>query len=116
MHRISRIFNMKIFPSLILGMTPLLCSLTAAAADTQIPETIGLENIRIAGELNKRINRNFDRLESQRFQPIEDVGCLRDPRYSWPGDMEGRTILSLALLEQVMLSTSKRLWRSCRNG
>ncbi|MCX6008384.1 MAG: glycoside hydrolase family 127 protein, partial [Chloroflexi bacterium] len=44
----------------------------------------------------------FDRLESQRFQPIEDVGCFREAKYSWPGDMEGRTILSLALLQQAV--------------
>lgn len=49
--------------------------------------TIGLENIQVQGGLQKRIIRNFDRLESQRFQPIEDVGCFRESRYSWPGDM-----------------------------
>ncbi|VGO13514.1 hypothetical protein PDESU_02071 [Pontiella desulfatans] len=62
--------------------------------------SIGLENIQIKGDLEKRIHRNFDRLESERFQPIVDKGCLRVPQYSWPGDMEGRTILSLAMLQQ----------------
>jgi len=65
-------------------------------------ETIGLDNIKIQGDLQKRILRNFDRLESQRFQPIEGVGCFRESKYSWPGDMEGRTILSLALLQQAV--------------
>ena len=64
------------------------------------PETIGLENIELKGELGKRILRNFDRLESQRFQPLEEVGCFREAKYNWPGDMEGRTLLSLALLQQ----------------
>jgi hypothetical protein len=52
--------------------------------------------------MQKRILRNFDRMESQRFQPIESVGCFREAKYSWPGDMEGRTILSLALLQQAV--------------
>ena len=59
-----------------------------------------MENIQLHGDLDKRIQRNFDRLVSKRFQPIEDKGCLREPHYNWPGDMEGRTILSLAMLQQ----------------
>lgn len=55
-------------------------------------ETIGLDNINVQGDMQKRILRNFDRMESQRFQPIEGVGCFREAKYSWPGDMEGRTI------------------------
>lgn len=65
-------------------------------------KSIGLDSINIQGDLQKRILRNFDRLESPRFQPIEDVGCFREGKYSWPGDMEGRTILSLALLRQAV--------------
>jgi len=72
-----------------------------AGQDNKV-ETIGLDNIKIQGDLQKRILRNFDRLESQRFQPIEGVGCFRESKYSWPGDMEGRTILSLALLQQAV--------------
>lgn len=63
-------------------------------------KSIGLDNIQVHGDLQKRILRNFDRLETQRFQPIEGVGCFRESKYSWPGDMEGRTILSLAMLRQ----------------
>lgn len=63
-------------------------------------KSIGLDNIQVHGDLQKRILRNFDRLETQRFQPIEDVGCFRESKYSWPGDMEGRTILSLAMLQR----------------
>ena len=63
-------------------------------------KSIGLDNIQVQGDMLKRILRNFDRLETQRFQPIEGVGCFRESKYSWPGDMEGRTILSLAMLQQ----------------
>ena len=62
--------------------------------------TIGLDNIQIKGDLGKRIDRNFNRLEKERYQPIINKGCFRKANYSWPGDMEGRTILSLAMLQQ----------------
>ena len=77
--------------------------MTSALAGSQgSRNTIGLENIQIEGDLQKRILRNFDRLETKRYQPIENVGCLREAKYSWPGDMEGRTILSLAMLQQAV--------------
>jgi hypothetical protein len=71
--------------------------------------TIGLDNIQIEGDLQKRILRNFDRLESPRYQPVENAGCLREAKYSWPGDMEGRTILSLAMLQQAVDREAKYL-------
>ena len=53
--------------------------MTSVSAGTQSERgTIGLGNIQIQGDLDKRIQRNFDRLESERFQPIEGKGCLRD--------------------------------------
>ena len=77
--------------------------MTSALAGPQgSRNTIGLENIQIEGDLQKRILRNFDRLETKRYQPIENVGCLREAKYDWPGDMEGRTILSLAMLQQAV--------------
>lgn len=88
-----------------LGIITLLffCILTSGVAGRENKvETIGLDNINVRGDMQKRILRNFDRMESQRFQPIEDVGCFREAKYSWPGDMEGRTILSLALLQQAV--------------
>ncbi len=89
-----RTFFIMIF--LVLGAGP------AFFVQAGRPETIGLENIRVQGDLQKRLLRNFDRLESLRFQPVEEVGCFRQAEYGWPGDMEGRTLLSLALLEQTV--------------
>ena len=87
--------------------------ITSVFAGSQISRnTIGLENIQIEGDLQKRILRNFDRLETQRFQPIEKVGCLREAKYSWPGDMEGRTILSLAMLQQAVDRDAKYLQKT----
>lgn len=37
---------------------------------------IGFDNIQIEGDLQKRILRNFDRLESPRYQPIENTESL----------------------------------------
>jgi hypothetical protein len=84
------------------NMRIILAILICASAAFGRPKTVGLDGIHVGGDLHKRILRNFDRLESQRFQPLEDVGCFRESKYSWPGDMEGRTILSLALLEQAV--------------
>ncbi len=70
-------------------------AVTAMAA----PRPLGFESISIGGELRERIALNFSRLESQRYQP-QGEGCFRAPVYNWPGDMEGRTLLSLSLLEQ----------------
>ena len=63
------------------------------------PMPIGFEGITIGGELRERLERNFTRLESPRFQPAA-AGCFRGKDYDWPGDMEGRTLLALSLLER----------------
>ncbi|MBT3361728.1 MAG: hypothetical protein HN403_19055 [Rhodospirillales bacterium] len=79
------------------------------AGSTSERTTIGLENIQIKGDLRKRIDRNFDRLEDVRYQPIVNKGCFRPAKYRWPGDMEGRTILSLAMLQQTGKRDAKYL-------
>jgi len=82
---------------------------SALAGSTSERTTIGLENIQIKGDLGKRIERNFDRLEEVRYQPVVNKGCFREGKYRWPGDMEGRTILSLAMLQQSGERESKYL-------
>ena len=61
------------------------------------PSPLGLSQIRIGGELLKRASRNFDRLEEANYHP---ANVFQEAGYSWPGDMEGRTILALTLLAQ----------------
>lgn len=94
------------FPAVMLSIAPrcarliyfgLAVALTVEAEAT--PVSIGFQDISIGGELRERLERNFTRLESPRFQP-NAMGCFRDPDYDWPGDMEGRTLLALTLLEQ----------------
>jgi hypothetical protein len=52
---------------------------------------------------------NFDRMDSARYAPVEDTGSLRDPAYSWPGDMQGRALLSFVRLERATGRTSANL-------
>ena len=46
------------------------------------------------GELKERIERNFDKLETPRYQP-QNVFLDETTDQGWPGDTEGRTILAL---------------------
>lgn len=53
-------------------------------------------NIKTEGDLLKRVSKNFDRLEEEKYQPSKVY--LTDAQSSnWPGDTEGRTILGLVL-------------------
>ena len=56
----------------------------------------GFENVRIGGELAQRVNRNFDRMESELYRP-ENVYWTEEQSNGWPADKEGRTILALVL-------------------
>lgn len=57
---------------------------------------ITFRDISMQGELRTRILRNFDRLESSKYQP-DNVFLSEEASGSWPGDTEGRTILGLVL-------------------
>ena len=52
---------------------------------------------RLQGELKLRLDKNFARLNSEQYR-ITNV--FRPAEYGWPGDWEGREILSLACLEK----------------
>lgn len=60
--------------------------------DTPIP--VDLQNISIRGELQKRLLKNFDRLEEEKYQP-QNIFLTEEQSGAWPGDTEGRTILGL---------------------
>jgi len=69
------------------------------ALDARIPIPIGFEDIKIAGDLQKRALRNFDRMESERYR-LPKVFVTSRSNYKWPGDIEGRTLLALVLLSR----------------
>ena len=56
----------------------------------------GFENVRIEGELSTRMNKNFDRLEEEIYQP-QNLFVTEKESIGWPGDKEGRTILGLVM-------------------
>lgn len=48
------------------------------------------------GELQTRLERNFDRLEEEKYQPAKVFLDMKQS-WGWPGDTEGRTILGLVM-------------------
>lgn len=54
------------------------------------------ENVQIEGELKARLNKNFDRLEEDLYQP-KNVFVTEKESNGWPADKEGRTILGLVM-------------------
>lgn len=57
---------------------------------------VSFENISMKGELRERVLKNFERLESRKYQP-DMVFLTEEASGNWPGDTEGRTILGLVL-------------------
>ena len=61
-----------------------------------VPESF--DRIEVAGDLAQRASQNYDRLESDIYQPplVFESGSVK----VWPGDWEGRTVLGLTLLSR----------------
>ncbi len=57
---------------------------------------VGFEASAVGGELAERINKNFDRMESELYHPVK-VFWTEAESGGWPADKEGRTILALVL-------------------
>jgi len=57
---------------------------------------VSLKNLYTGGELGVRINKNFDRLEEERYQP-SNVFLTDAQSWNWPGDTEGRAMLGLIM-------------------
>jgi uncharacterized protein len=67
----------------------------------QTPVPIPFNDIRIEGELLTRAMKNFDRLESDIYTPVNVFPLKQDENsIGWPGDKEGRTILGLVMEAQ----------------
>ena len=69
---------------------------TAAGESRLVPASF--DGIEIAGDLAQRANLNYDRLESNIYQP--PMVFESESAKSWPGDWEGRTVLGLTLLSR----------------
>lgn len=58
---------------------------------------ISYTDIKIGGELNTRLQKNFDRLESQMYSADKVFPSNENTQSEWPGDIEGRLMLGLVL-------------------
>jgi hypothetical protein len=78
----------------------LLCSLLAIfmAMTTHAipPQPVPFADLTISVELSTRLQKNFDRLEEEKYQP-DHVFLTLAQSNNWPGDTEGRTVLGLTL-------------------
>ena len=59
-------------------------------------QPVAFDEVRMGGELRERVERNFRRLEEEKYQP-DHVFLTEAQSNDWPGDTEGRTILALVL-------------------
>lgn len=75
-----------------IAVTGCTCSGGPSAEGPAFPENFLPEEIRSAGELAQRLERNLDRLESEIYRPD---AVFKDD--DWPGDFVGRTILGTVL-------------------
>jgi len=70
----------------------------ASAATEGLLRPVSFDGIEIAGDLAQRAGKNYDRLESDIYQPPRVFESMAAE--SWPGDWEGRTVLGLTLLSR----------------
>jgi uncharacterized protein len=82
-------------------MNPLFSCGHPKSKENGIPLPVEFSGITMQGELYTRAMKNFDRLESDIYQP-RIIFNEKHPSASkdWPGDFEGRTILGLVLEAQ----------------
>ena len=100
--------RLNLYPSI--GLLLLSCLSGAAADGTHhvAPEPVVFEQIQVQGELGTRLERNFNRLEEEKYQP-DHVFLTLEQSFNWPGDTEGRTILGLTLDAEATHRTPKFL-------
>jgi hypothetical protein len=87
-----------LFLSAILSYVPQFSTQTKNTfrLDKVFPKPIEFSNIQSGGDLGIRLEKNFNRLEDQIYQP--DTAFAMSP--TWPGDYIGRLVLALTLLSQ----------------
>lgn len=71
-------------------------------------EAIPWEQLHIGGELEKRIHKNIDRLEEEKYRP-KNVFLTEEQSGYWPADTEGRTLLAWVLEAQAAHRTPRYL-------
>lgn len=79
-----------------------------AENQTELYRPIAWADCQTRGLLAQRLQRNFDRLETEGYRP-ETVFKTPEECHWWTGDIEGRTVLSLVLLAQATGRTPRFL-------
>ena len=77
------------------ALTALLLPFNAIGRVVKV-QPVAFDEVRMGGELRERVERNFRRLEEEKYQP-DHVFLTEAQSNDWPGDTEGRTILALVL-------------------
>lgn len=81
-------------------IVPFVCMLLAGCADRMDKNialhSVGLDCSTLSGRLAERVERNFQRMETELYQP-DRVYWTEEESNGWPADKEGRTILALVL-------------------
>ena len=94
----------------VLGLAGILCGCGHKRKAENTLRPTGFGTVRIEGELAERVNRNFDRMESEPYRP-ENVYWTEEQSNGWPADKEGRTILALVLDARASGRTPRYLQR-----
>ena len=84
-----------------------LCPFIMGYGNIQV-SPLAFDDIYVKGELLKRLEYNFMRLEEEKYQPHK-VFLTMQQSGDWPGDTEGRTILGLVMDAQATHRTPRYL-------
>jgi hypothetical protein len=82
--------------ALFFAIAPIYAWNTTVSIVGKLPVPIPFGKIHIQGELDTRLQKNYDRLEESKYQP-DHVFLTEQESGGWPGDTEGRTILGLVM-------------------
>ena len=69
---------------------------SSSKTEEQNLRPVNFSEVKVGGELQTRLHRNFDRMEEEKYHP-DKVFLTNEESSWWPGDTEGRTILALVL-------------------
>jgi hypothetical protein len=93
-----KLFN-RLNPYFLLTLFLLLFASFSMAGQRKVVKKrtpVPFQSLYTGGELGVRINKNFSRLEDERYDPSH-VFLTDEQSGNWPGDTEGRAILGLVM-------------------
>lgn len=79
---------------ILLSLTSLVLMTSCGVNKYEKLQAVGIESSKVGGELFTRLQKNYDRMETEDYQ-LEKVYWTEEESNGWPADKEGRTILAL---------------------